>query len=115
MKTEKFSGTIENAYGQQLPAPVKFEGQFDAFETYAEIQAANELPSNDEVVSFVNTRRKNNARQKAMTQALEAAGIVKPTLETSPELRLKTIKDALVAAGKSEAEAEAIAKASLGV
>lgn len=78
MKPETFKGTVESAYGSQLPTPVSFNGSFEAFESYAELQTANELPSNDEVLSFVNAKRKNNARQKSMTEALEAAGISKP-------------------------------------
>jgi 2,4-dienoyl-CoA reductase-like NADH-dependent reductase (Old Yellow Enzyme family) len=78
MKTEKFDGSVSSAYGEKLPKPVKFDGTYEAFESFTELQAANEIPSNDDIVDFVNTRRKNNERQKAMTAALEAQNIFKP-------------------------------------
>ena len=113
MKFEKLSGVMESAYGKKLDKPVSYDGGFDAFENYPEVVAANELPTNDEVVSFRNQQRRAAARQRLMQEALDKAGIVKPTLENSAELRYKSIYDALIAAGKSATEAEAIAKAAL--
>jgi hypothetical protein len=114
MKTEKFSGTIENAYGQTLPNAVKFEGSYEAYENIDEIKAANDMPNNDEIVSFVNARRKANKRQQAMTAALDAAGIQKPTDE-NPEVALKNMVKILKAQGKTDAQAEQIAKSVLGI
>lgn len=113
MKQEKLSGVIENAYGKKLDTPIKYEGSFEAFENGPELRAANEMPSDDEAVSFRNQQRRAAARQRLMQEALDKAGITKPTLENSAELRYKNIYDALVAAGKSEQEADAIAKAAL--
>lgn len=113
MKTEKLSGKIENAYGSALATPVPYDGTVEIYETYAEVEAAKELPSNDETVSFVNQKRKAAKRQALMSAALEAAGIKKPTLE-DPQVQFSTIVKALVAAGKSDGEAKAIANASLG-
>jgi len=115
MKTEKFDGVIENAYGKKLDSPIKYEGEYQGFESYEEAQKANELPTNTEIVDFLNTRRKANARQKSMQAALDAAGIVKPTLENDPQLQLKSIYNALVAAKKTHEEARQIASATLGV
>ena len=113
MKAEKLEGVIESAYGSKLAKPVNYTGEFQAYETHAEIVTANDLPSHDEVVSFRNQQRRAAARQRLMQDALDKAGIAKPTLENSPEMRYKSIYDALVAAGKSATEAEAIAKAAL--
>lgn len=113
MKTEKLSGVIENAYGNKLSTPVNYEGEFQAYENGQEVRAANDMPSDDEVVSFRNQQRRAAARQALMQAALDKAGIKKPTLENSPELRYKNIFDALKAAGKSDSEADAIAKAAL--
>ena len=115
MKTETFKGVMENAYGKQLPQAVKFEGTFDAFESIEEVRAKNEFPSDDEVVNFVNNRRKANARQKSMADALEAAGIEKPTLENDKDLQLKTLIKTLVASGKTETDATQVAKSLLGI
>ncbi len=113
MKTEKLTGTIESAYGKKLDKPVNYEGTFEAYENVGEVRSANDMPSDDEVVSFRNTQKRNNTRQRLMQEALDKAGIVKPTLENSEELRYKNIYDALIAAGKSVTEAESIAKAAL--
>jgi hypothetical protein len=113
MKIEKLSGTMENAYGNKLDTPINYEGEFQAYETKAEIVSANDMLSDDEVVAARNSQRRAAARQRLMQAALDAAGIKKPTLETSAELRYKNIYDALVAAGKSASEAESIAKAAL--
>ena len=78
MKTEKFTGTLENAYGKQLTTEVKYAGEFEAFESIDEVKTKGEFPKDSEILSFVNTKRKNNERQKAMTAALTAAGIEKP-------------------------------------
>lgn len=114
MKTETFSGTIESAYGSTLPSAVKFNGDFQAYETYEEAQSAQDLPSRDEQLALINNKRKANARQKSMQAALDAAGISKPTLE-DPQVQLKTIIKALVASGKDEATATQIAEVTLGV
>lgn len=123
MKTEKLEGTIESAFGSKLPQALSYAGSFEAYENSSEVRAANDMPSDDEVVSFRNTQRRNNKRQALMTDALEAAAkawtgtgtnpYVKPTLETSEDLRFKVIYDALIAAGKSAEEATNTAKAAL--
>ncbi len=115
MKNETFKGTIENAYGLTLPTPVKFEGSYEAIEKFEEIPA-KEMPSNEEIVDFLNTKRKANARQKSMGEALTAAGIVKPTLENNTDLQIKTMVKSLVASGKyTEEAATAVAKQVLGL
>lgn len=115
MKTTKFSGVIENAYGKKLDAPITFDAEFDAFETKAEVEKANELLKDEEVVDFRNAQRKANARQKAMQAALDAAGIVKPTLENDEQLRLRKMYDIFVANGSTPEEARANAAAALNL
>jgi hypothetical protein len=127
MKTEKFSGTIESAYGKTLPEKLKFAGTYEAFT----------LPDSksDEVVSIafpdgadpitdtvtygmiydaVNNKRKAKARQKSMNDTLSEAGIEKPTME-DPQVQLLTIYKALRAAGRSEDKARELAETTLGV
>ena len=114
MKSEKFSGTIESAYGKPVSPAIKFEGTYDAYETVVEVREKNDYPSDDEIVSFKNNQRKANARQKAMQSALDAAGYEKPTLENDRALQVKTLVKVFMAAGKSEAEATALAESTLG-
>jgi len=72
MKSEQFSGTIENAYGNKLPESVSFSGSFEAFENSAEVRNAGEWPSESDIVDMVNTKKKANERAKATTKALDA-------------------------------------------
>lgn len=113
MKTETFSGNIENAWGKPVNPPLKFNGSYEAFTSIEELREKNEYPKDDEIVSFVNARRKANERQKVMNAALEAAGYEKPTLENDKGLQFRTMVKTLIAGGKSEDEAKAIAQ-SLG-
>lgn len=113
MKTEKISGTMEKAYGSNLPSAIPYEGTFETYETVSEVRSANDMPNDEEVVTIRNQQRRNNARQKFMQAALDAAGVKKPTLDTSLELRVKNIVDSLVANGKSREKALEIAFAAL--
>lgn len=115
MKTEKFEGQIESAYGKTIEPALKYSGEFGRFENIDELRSRNEFPKDSEIVDMVNARRKANARQKAMTAALDAAGYEKPTLENDVQLQLRTVYKALVANGKSEQEARDIASRTLGV
>lgn len=115
MKAEKISGEMKTAYGVVLPKPIPYEGTFDTYENVGEVRSANDMPNDDEVVVIRNQQRRNNSRQKFMQAALDAAGIKKPTLESSVELRLKNIVDSLVANGKSKEKALEIAYAALDI
>lgn len=117
MKTEKLEGVIETAYGTKLATAIKYSGEFETYEGAAEVKAANDLPSDEEVVAMRNTQRRNNARQKFMQAALDAAGIQKPTLDNSEAMRIKNIVDSLTSGPqpKTVEEATAIARAALGL
>lgn len=112
MKVTSFKGVIENAYGKPLPTPLKYQGDFEELEKGDEIPA-KEQPDADELLSYVNNKRKSNARQKAMQASLTAAGIEKPTLE-NPEEQFKQMVKILTTAGKDEATAKQIANSTLG-
>jgi hypothetical protein len=114
MKTLTFTAIAETAYGKAIE-PIKYTGSFDAFDSIVELKAANEFPNDAEIVKLVNNQRKANARQKALNVALDAAGIIKPTLENDEQLRLREMFKILQAAGKSEAEARQIASVTLGI
>jgi hypothetical protein len=113
MKTETFDGVMENAYGKKLDAPIAFSGEYEAYENHAEVVSAKDELNEKEVVDFRNNQRKANARQKAMQAALDAAGIVKPTIENDEQLRLKKMYDVLVANKATHDEARAVAAATL--
>ena len=113
MKTETFSGTMENAYGKPLEKSIPFSGSYNAYTSIDEVDAANDRPNDKEVVDYRNQQRKAKAVQEARTSALDVAGIVKPTLENDAQLRLRGMFKILRAAGKSVSEARDMAAANL--
>ena len=123
-KTVKFDGAMANAYGTALKdatykdgfSPVEqiaFRGTFEEVLNFEDIPKDEKLDEKD-ILKVVNDARKANARQKAMQDALDNAGVVKPTLESSPELQLRNMVKSLVASGKyTEETATQFAKAAL--
>lgn len=130
MRIEKFDGTISSAYGRSLATKLDFDGTYDAFgpdkdvrkytaadwdaavEEIRAFEGGKEFPSNEDLVNFVNNKRLANARQKAMTATLDAAGIKKPTLE-DPQVRFEQMVKILTMSGQTESEAKATAAAAL--
>lgn len=123
MKTETFSGKMDNVYGNAVSfykktvdgkplTSIPFKGEFSAYESLSEVPE-DEKPSEEDIVDYVNNKRKANARQKSMQAAIDAYGIVKPTLAESEELQLKEMIKIFVAKGKTPEVAEQLAKAAL--
>jgi len=96
MHTETVSGTISKAFGNDINPSLAFKTTYEAYgpdkqnytsadweSAIAEIKAANEFPSNQEIVDFVNNKAKANARQKEMQVVLDAAGYKKPVVDDS--------------------------------
>ena len=115
MKTELFESVAEVAHGKKLVKPIPYSGAFEVYDSYAEVVSANDLLSEKEVVDTRNRERRASARAKALQAALDAAGIVKPTLENDEQLRLKKMYEIFVASKKSHDEARALASAALGI
>jgi hypothetical protein len=78
MKTETFDGTIGSFLGEKINPPLKFKYSVEQFENFAELESAKEIPSNTEIVDFVNVNRKNNERAKEMAKVLTENGYSKP-------------------------------------
>lgn len=91
MKAETFKGTIERAYGKDLPTAVPYDGTFDAYTDISEVPTADRLSPKDEL-EVINAARKANARQKAMNDALQAAGIAKPDQNDPAVIRENLVK-----------------------
>lgn len=115
MKSETFSTETNTAWTKPLDKPVPYDVEYDAYETIDEVKSANDFPSDKEVIDFRNAQRKNNARQKAMNEALVAAGHVKPTTENDPQMRLKKMYQLFIDNKSTPAEARALASQALGI
>lgn len=125
-KVKTFDGKIENAYGLPLlsnkwkegvtpVAELPYVASFEEVLSYDAIPP-KEFPDKDDILASVNQARKANARQKSMQKTLDDAGVIKPTLADSDELRLKTMVGSMVASKKYNVEqATTLAKQILGM
>ena len=68
---------------------LNYSGESKVFANIEEIRAAGEYPNEDKIVKFVNAAKKAAAKQKAMAAAVAAAGLVEPTAENDPQIRLQ--------------------------
>lgn len=113
-KTEK--SVSETAYGKKLDAPIGYQFSYTIYKDGDELVAAKDELTIAEQVKIRNTERKNNARQKALTAALDAAGIVKPTIENDDQLRLReTFKNLMSSKKYTEEAAKELAAQVLGL
>jgi isopropylmalate/homocitrate/citramalate synthase len=118
-KTEK--ATALTAWGKKID-PINYEFTYSTYVDFAELVAAKDELTADEQLKVRNSERKNNARQKALTAELDAAGIVKPTAENDPQVGLrdmfKTLQTAKLPDGSrryTDEQAREIASTNLGV
>ena len=114
MKNVTFKFNVATAYGVTLPTPVAVQGEFEELESYSEI-SAKELPDNDDILNYVNAKRKASARASATNDALQKAGIAKPNLKDSEDLQVATMAKVFIARGDSEDVAKSKARAALGL
>jgi len=114
MTKQNKTAVAKTAHGKVLDTPVSYTFSWEDYDTHAELVAANDTLTNDEVVKVRNTERQNNARQKALTAALDAAGIQRPTLE-DPQFRLRKMFDIFKANGLSDADAKVAASNALTI
>lgn len=104
MKSTPFTSTVESAYGKTISVhtggklkEIKVTGTFDEIENYNELVSAGLVPSQSDIVSYVNAERKAAAKAKATTEALTAAGINKPDPNSAESIRERMISDAMKA------------------
>jgi hypothetical protein len=121
---EQKTGTSEakTAYGKPLATPIVYDYKYNVYVTDEELVAAKDEMTLAEQRKTRNTEMLNNARQKALQAALDAAGIVKPTAENDPQIGLrdmfKTLQTAKLPDGTrryTDAQARDIASTNLGV
>lgn len=113
-------------------AELKFEGVFEAFgpdkgddegtknyteadwdAAYQEMKEKNELPTVKEQVAVLNNRRKAATRQKLNKDTVVGHGLIEPTIENDPQLRLRDMYKLLRAGGMDHEEARTTAASNL--
>jgi hypothetical protein len=115
---ENKTGTSEakTAYGKVLDTPIAYTYDYSIYANGAELVAAKDELTIDEQVKVRNSERQINARQKALKVALDAAGIVAPTLENDEQLRLREMFKVLMSSKRyDEATARTLAATTLGI
>lgn len=91
---------------------VEYKVEYDVFENLAEAQASEDWPSENEILKYVNTKRKTAAVAKSYQ---EAVAPFKAEFDNSPAKRYKDFIDSVIkATGKTTEEAAALAE-SLGI
>lgn len=116
MKEQVKTAKAETAYGKSLDAGISYDYKWSEYENISELRAAKDELTDAEQVKTRNTERQSNARQKALTAALTAAGIEKPTIENDEQLRLKQFFVVLMSSKKyTEEAARELAAQTLGL
>jgi hypothetical protein len=109
MKTETFSSTVSTAYGETLTKPVPYSGSYEAFESAEEVAVKYTKTELDDLIkSAANAAQKANAKSKASTAALEAAGISKPDPNSNEVLEANMVKNLMKRKGLDEETAKQI-------
>jgi hypothetical protein len=96
--------TARQAYGKKLPKPITHSFKYMAFETLDEIRAAGKEMKDSDILDFWNNKAMLSARSESQTETFKKHNVVKPTLENSEELRLKSVVAALVVARGPDGE-----------
>jgi len=111
MKTESFEGTVEAYQGKPLTTPISFKGNVEVYSNLDEVKQSEDWPSDNEILKIVNTKLVTSAKAKAYQEATKD---LKAAYEASPEFKKNNLIKAAVAAGFSQADAEALATSKLG-
>jgi Spy/CpxP family protein refolding chaperone len=111
MKQVSFSGEVLEYQGRKLDTPIKYTGTADQYETTQEAKESGSWPVEDTVRSWINQRKLTSAKA---AKYQEVTASLKEAYENSPEFKRKNLVNAMLAAGFSQAEAEALATQKLG-
>lgn len=98
MKHVKGESVCYNNGGVKLETPIPFPFEYDEFESYAEMVAANAGLSEKEQLKARNAKLRNASRTEAQNAALDAAGIVRQTAENNDQIRLRDMVKTLLTA-----------------
>lgn len=107
MRTETFSGTIREYQGKPVNPPIPYSGKVELFVSPDEGKGSEEWPNDSGILKMVNQKLLAAAKASAYQTA---AADLKAAYEASPEFKRANLVKALVAAGKSESEANALAE-----
>jgi hypothetical protein len=103
------------AYGRTLDEPITYAYKWTEYPDPATLAEHKDELTLEEQVKVRNVERQGKARQAALTAALDAAGIKKPTIETDEQLRLREMFKVLMSTKLyTEEKARELASQNLG-
>lgn len=116
MEQKEKTATAEKAYGKDLSAPLSYDYKWTEYASTDELVSAKDELTLEEQRKVRNVERQSKARQAALTAALDAAGVVKPTIENDEQLRLKEMFKVLMSSKRYDEDgARKAASTALGI
>jgi hypothetical protein len=111
MKQVPFKGEVLEYQGKKLDSPIQYDGNADSYENLSEAKGSEDWLSDNEILKVINSKKLTAAKAAKYQEVTKE---LKKAYEDSSDYKRKQVIDAVLLAGKSQAEAEAFA-ASLGL
>lgn len=110
MKTISENGSVAEYQGKKLDTPITYNFDANQYENLTEAKESEDWLSDAEILRVINTKKKTAAKAAAYQ---EATAKLKADYENSTDFKRNNFVKAAMAAGFSQAEAEALAASKL--
>lgn len=110
-KEVKWDGTIEEYQGKKLDTPLKYSGVSNVPSDINEARGSEYWPSDGDILKMIQNKIVSNDKASEYQKQIKP---LKEAYENSPEYKRKNLVSAMLEAGFSQAEAEAMAAQKLG-
>ena len=111
MHKVQFSGKVEEYQGKRLDTPIEYSGEADSYDNVAEARQGEDWLGDSEILKVINTKKLTAAKAAKYQESTKA---LKEAYENSADFKRANLVKAMLAAGFSQAEAEAMAASKLG-
>ncbi len=111
MRTEKFEGTVAEYQGSALATPITYSGDVSLYENVNEARNTEDWLSDSEILRAINSKKLAAAKASKYQEVTKP---LKEAYEKSPEFKRKNLVASIMASGKNQAEAEALADSIMG-
>ncbi len=111
MRWEEFTGKVEEYQGKKLDTPISYSGKAAVYTNVNAAKASEDWPNDGGVLKMVNNRLLTAEKASAYQGATKS---LKEAYEKSDDFKRNGLVKAAMAAGFSQAEAEALAASKLG-
>lgn len=107
MTTQNGKGTVEEFQGEKQNPPIEYTYTFSKYDSLTEAKASEDWPSENEILKWVNQTAERTAKASEYQKATKS---LREAYEKSDAFTYKEMVKLLLLRGKTQAEAEAIAK-----